>query len=98
MPANHELTLTRLIDAPRAKLFRCFREPDLLKQWFAPKPYTVPIAELDFRVGGASRIVMRSPEGQDIPAPAPTWRSSRIASWYSRTPTWVTGNLPASRS
>jgi uncharacterized protein YndB with AHSA1/START domain len=69
MPANHELTLTRLIDAPRAKLFRCFREPELLKQWFAPKPYTVPIAELDFRVGGASRIVMRSPDGQDIPCP-----------------------------
>jgi uncharacterized protein YndB with AHSA1/START domain len=67
MPANHELTLTRLIDAPRAKLFRCFREPELLK--FAHKPYTVPIAELDFRVGGASRIVMRSPEGQDIPCP-----------------------------
>jgi uncharacterized protein YndB with AHSA1/START domain len=69
MPANHELTLTRLIDAPRVKLFRCFREPELLKQWFAPKPYSVPIAELDFRVGGASRIVMRSPEGQDIPCP-----------------------------
>jgi len=69
MPANHELTLTRLIDAPRAKLFRCYREPELLKHWFAPKPYTVPIAELDFRAGGASRIVMRSPEGQDIPCP-----------------------------
>ena len=69
MPANHEQTLTRLIDAPRAKLFRCFREPELLKQWFAPKPYTVPTADLDFRVGGASRIVMRSPEGQNIPCP-----------------------------
>jgi uncharacterized protein YndB with AHSA1/START domain len=69
MTAAHELVLTRLIDTPREKLFRCWTEPTLLKQWFAPKPYTVPIAELDFRVGGASRIVMRSPEGQDIPCP-----------------------------
>ena len=67
MPANHELTLTRLIDAPRAKLFRCFREPELLKQWFAPLPYTTPVAELDVRPGGSNLIVMRSPDGVDMP-------------------------------
>jgi uncharacterized protein YndB with AHSA1/START domain len=69
MATDNELVLTRLIDAPREKLFRCFTEPALLKQWFAPKPYTVPVAELDVRVGGTSRIVMRSPDGQDIPCP-----------------------------
>lgn len=65
----NELVLDRLLNAPRDKLFRCWSEPKLLKQWFAPAPYTVPVAELDFRVGGASKIVMRSPEGQDIPCP-----------------------------
>lgn len=69
MSAQHELVLTRLIDAPREKLFRCWTEPDLLKQWFAPAPYTTPVAEIDLRVGGASNIVMRSPDGQEIPLP-----------------------------
>jgi uncharacterized protein YndB with AHSA1/START domain len=69
MPADHELMLTRLIDAPREKLFRCWTEPELLKQWFAPKPYTTPLAKIDLRVGGSNNIVMRSPDGQDIPCP-----------------------------
>jgi uncharacterized protein YndB with AHSA1/START domain len=67
MTEAHELLLTRLLDAPRRALWRCWTEPALLKQWFAPAPYTTPVAELDVRVGGASRIVMRSPEGQDLP-------------------------------
>jgi hypothetical protein len=62
----HELMLTRLIDAPREKLFRCWTEPELLKRWFAPLPVTTPVAEVDLRVGGASRIVMRGPDGQEI--------------------------------
>ena len=69
MPAEHELVLTRLIDASPAALFRCWTEPALIKQWFAPMPYTTPVAEVDLRVGGANFIVMRSPEGQDIPCP-----------------------------
>lgn len=63
----HELVLTRLIDAPRAALYRAWTEPALLTQWFAPKPYTTPVAELDLRPGGANLIVMRSPDGTDLP-------------------------------
>jgi uncharacterized protein YndB with AHSA1/START domain len=69
MTAEHELVLTRLLDAPREKLYRCWTEPELMKQWFAPKPYTTPVVELDLRPGGASNIVMKSPEGQQIPCP-----------------------------
>ena len=65
--AKLELVLTRLIDAPRDKLFRCWTEPELLKQWFAPLPYTVPHAELDVRTGGANFIIMKSPEGEEMP-------------------------------
>jgi len=64
---ERELVLTRLIDAPRAVLFRCWTEPALLKQWFAPLPWTTPHAELDPRAGGSNTIVMRSPEGEDMP-------------------------------
>jgi uncharacterized protein YndB with AHSA1/START domain len=44
--SKHELTLTRLLDAPAEKLFRCWTTPELIKQWFAPRPYTTPAAEL----------------------------------------------------
>ncbi len=66
---KHELVLELILDAPREKLYRCWTEPDLMKQWFAPKPWTTPKVETDLRPGGASLIVMRSPEGQDMPNP-----------------------------
>ena len=33
---KRELVLTRLIDVPRDKLFRCWTEPALIVQWFTP--------------------------------------------------------------
>ncbi len=64
---SHELTLKRRLNAPRAAVWRCWTEPELMKQWFAPLPWTTPEVELDLRPGGASSMVMRSPEGQDFP-------------------------------
>ena len=65
----HEMSLTRLMDAPADKLFRCWTTPELIKQWFAPKPYTTP-------VGGGGPAPRRrqqcgdeSPDGQQIPCP-----------------------------
>ncbi len=66
---GRDLVLTSLIDAPREKLFRAWTEPELLKQWFAPRPWTTPEARLDVRAGGSSLVVMRSPEGNDMPCP-----------------------------
>jgi uncharacterized protein YndB with AHSA1/START domain len=67
--SDRELMLTRLIDAPREKLYRAWTEPALLKQWFAPLPWTTPHAELDVRPGGTSTVTMRSPDGNDMPCP-----------------------------
>jgi uncharacterized protein YndB with AHSA1/START domain len=67
--SDRELVLTRLIDAPRSKLWRCWTEPELLKKWFTPPPFTVPHAEMDVRPGGASCITMRGPDGKDMPMP-----------------------------
>ena len=62
-----EFVLTRVIDAPREKLYRAWTEPALMKLWFAPLPWTTSLVETDVRPGGASLVVMRSPEGQDYP-------------------------------
>jgi uncharacterized protein YndB with AHSA1/START domain len=64
---DRDLVFNRVINAPREKLFRAWTEPELLKKWFAPLPYTTPVAELELRPGGANLIVMRSPDGQDMP-------------------------------
>ncbi len=65
--AQHELVIDLILDSPRDKVFRCWTEASLLKQWFAPRPWTTPSAELDVRAGGESKITMRSPDGQDFP-------------------------------
>ncbi len=67
--ADRDLVLTRLIDAPRAKLFKAWTDPALLTQWFAPLPWTTPRAELDVRPGGASLVVMAGPDGTEMPNP-----------------------------
>ncbi|MGH7131719.1 MAG: SRPBCC family protein [Phycisphaerales bacterium] len=64
-----ELTLTRLIDAPRAKLFRAWTEPELIKQWFTPPPWKTIAAEMDVRAGGSSCITMQGPDGTKMPCP-----------------------------
>ncbi|RXK52888.1 polyketide cyclase [Oleiharenicola lentus] len=68
-PADRELVLERLLNAPREKLWRCWTEPALIVQWFTPPPFKTTKAVLDVRPGGASCITMQSPEGQEFPNP-----------------------------
>ena len=63
----HELVLTRLLNAPRDKVYRCWTEEEHIVKWFAPKPWTTPYAKLDVRPGGTQSFTMRSPEGVDYP-------------------------------
>ena len=64
---QRDLVLTRVIDAPREKVYRCWTDATLLPLWFAPKPWSTPSAKLDVRVGGGSTVVMRDPDGTDYP-------------------------------
>ncbi|HET7879335.1 MAG TPA: SRPBCC family protein [Acetobacteraceae bacterium] len=67
--ADRELVLTRLMDASPEKVYRAWTDPALLRQWFAPAPWTIARAEMDVRPGGATLVVMRSPEGNEMPCP-----------------------------
>ena len=65
--AMHELVLTRLIDADPMDVYRCWTEPELMKQWFTPRPWTTPVIENDVRPGGTTYVLMRGPEGEEHP-------------------------------
>ncbi len=67
-PAERELVIERMFDAPREKVYRAWTEPMLVKQWFAPLPWTTSGAALDVRPGGRNEIVMRDPDGKDYPS------------------------------
>lgn len=61
------LTLSRHIAAPPEKVYRAWTDAEALKRWFAPLPWTTPHAELDVRPGGSNLVVMRGPDGPDMP-------------------------------
>lgn len=64
---GRDLVLTRIINAPREKVFKAWTDPELLKQWFAPLPWTTPKVETDVRPGGSSLVVMRGPDTNEFP-------------------------------
>jgi len=64
---EHELSLTRIFDAPPNKVYRAWTDPDLLKEWFTPRPYTVSDVEMDLRSGGVFNVTMRGPDGEVYP-------------------------------
>jgi len=65
--AKHDLVLTRVLDAPRALVFKAWTDPRHLAQWWGPHGFTNPLCELDVRPGGAIRIHMRGPDGTVYP-------------------------------
>lgn len=60
---ENELTLTRIINAPRALVFKAFTDPKHVAQWWGPRGFTAPVCELDVRSGGSLLIHMRGPDG-----------------------------------
>ena len=59
--------IVRIFDAPRALVWRAWTDPKMMAQWFGPRGFTSSVPELDVRVGGALRIVMHGPDGNDYP-------------------------------
>ena len=62
-----EVTLVRILDAPRAAVFKAWTDPKQLAQWWGPKDFTNPVCEFDARPGGKMLIHMRAPHGAVYP-------------------------------
>ncbi len=65
-PSDREIVLTRVFNAPRHLVFEAFSKPELLKRWFGPRGWSLSECEVDFRVGGSFRFVMRGPSGEEM--------------------------------
>jgi uncharacterized protein YndB with AHSA1/START domain len=58
---TYELTINRVFNAPVEKVWHAWGEPEMVKKWWGPKNFTVPVVEIDFREGGTSLVSMQAP-------------------------------------
>jgi uncharacterized protein YndB with AHSA1/START domain len=65
-PSDREIVLTRVFDAPKHLVFDAFSKPELLKRWFGPRGWSLVQCDVDLKVGGGFRFVMRGPDGRDM--------------------------------
>ena len=64
---DREIVMTRLFDAPRRLVFDALTKPELVKQWLlGPPGWSMPVCEIDLRVGGAYRFLWRGPDGTEM--------------------------------
>jgi len=66
-PSDREIAMTRTFDAPRRLVFDAFTKPELIRRWLGVRAgWTMPVCEVDLRVGGKYRYVWRGPKGNDM--------------------------------
>lgn len=66
-PSDREILMTRALDAPRELVWDAFTKPELVKRWLlGPPGWTMPVCEIDLRVGGPYRFVWRKEDGVEM--------------------------------
>ena len=66
-PTEREIVLTRAFEAPRHLVFDAFTRPELVRRWLlGPPGWSMPVCEIDLRVGGAYRWVWRNSDGIEM--------------------------------
>jgi len=64
---DREIVMTRVFDAPRSLVFEAFTKPELVRQWLlGPEGWSMPVCEIDLRVGGKYRYVWRHVKGHEM--------------------------------
>lgn len=60
---DREIVLSRVIAAPRARVFQAFTDPNQISRWFGPEGFKTETVEIDIREGGRWRFVYTGPDG-----------------------------------
>ena len=64
---DREIVMTRVLNAPRSMVFDAFTKPELVRRWLlGPEGWSMPVCEIDLRVGGKYRYVWRHAKGQEM--------------------------------
>src|SRR6266849_5359554 len=64
---DREMVMTRTFDAPRTLIVDAFTKPELVRQWLlGPPGWSMPVCDIDLRVGGTYRYVWRKPGAPDM--------------------------------
>jgi uncharacterized protein YndB with AHSA1/START domain len=61
-----DLELVREVPVTPQAVFAAWTDPASVKQWFAPRPYSIELCEIDLRPGGGFRTIMNDPDGQQM--------------------------------
>ena len=67
LSAGREIVITRVLDAPRERVFEAWTDPEQIGHWWGPTGFTATIHEMDVRPGGIWRFIMHGPDGVDWP-------------------------------
>lgn len=65
--ASDELTITRIINAPRELIFKAWTDPKMLAKWWGPNGFSSPVCEADAKPKGRIYIDMKAPDGNVYP-------------------------------
>ena len=66
-PSDREVVITRVLDAPRGMVFDAHTKPDLVRRWLlGPPGWTMPVCDIDLRVGGRYRYEWRNADGRTM--------------------------------
>ena len=60
---DQDLVISRIVRAPRKVLWQAWSDPQLLKAWWCPRPWTTEVRAFDMRPGGSFHTFMRGPDG-----------------------------------
>jgi uncharacterized protein YndB with AHSA1/START domain len=64
---HREFIITRVLDAPRSRVFHAWTDPVQMAKWWGPHSVTNTVSGMDVRPGGSYRIVMHGPDGTEYP-------------------------------
>lgn len=66
--SDREIVITRVLNAPRERVYKAWTEPEQIEQWYGPKGFTTRVTEMDLRPSGQWCYIMIGPDGTEYPS------------------------------